>query len=65
MKIKSRLSILFFAFISLPFDAICQKNDPNLRLWYDQPASQWEEYLPLGNGKMGMMPNGGIYKENT
>lgn len=64
MKIKKRLSYIFFAFISLPLAAICQNGDPNLRLWYNQPASQWEEYLPLGNGKMGMMPNGGIHKEN-
>ncbi|MDB5110933.1 MAG: hypothetical protein JWR67_2047, partial [Mucilaginibacter sp.] len=35
-----------------------------LKLWYDKPASQWEETLPLGNGRLGMMPDGGITKEN-
>lgn len=25
------------------------------RLWYRQPASQWEEALPLGNGRLGCM----------
>ncbi|MDP9080178.1 MAG: glycoside hydrolase family 95 protein [Bacteroidota bacterium] len=35
-----------------------------LRLWYDKPASQWEETLPLGNGRLGMMPDGGVTKEN-
>src|ERR1700732_3491037 len=34
-----------------------------LRLWYDQPAAVWEETLPLGNGRLGMMPDGGIMKE--
>lgn len=26
-----------------------------LRLWYDTPASVWEEALPLGNGRIGAM----------
>ena len=29
-------------------------------LWYDEPAAQWEETLPLGNGRLGMMPDGAI-----
>src|ERR1700744_942892 len=35
-----------------------------LRLWYDRPASQWEATLPLGNGRLGMTPDGGVEKEN-
>ncbi|RBQ02418.1 glycoside hydrolase family 95 protein [Pedobacter miscanthi] len=35
-----------------------------LVLWYDKPAQIWEETLPLGNGKLGMTPDGGIAKEN-
>lgn len=38
--------------------------DKNLLLWYRQPARQWEETLPLGNGRLGMMPDGGVAKEN-
>src|SRR5579872_5993018 len=34
-----------------------------LTLWYDKPASVWEGSLPLGNGRLGMMPDGGIGKE--
>ncbi|WP_343561177.1 glycoside hydrolase family 95 protein [Sphingobacterium sp.] len=34
------------------------------KLWYQQPAKQWEETLPLGNGKIGMMPDGGLINEN-
>jgi len=33
------------------------------KLWYDKPASRWEETLPLGNGRLGMMPDGGINNE--
>ena len=32
-------------------------------LWYDQPATKWEEALPLGNGKLGLMMHGGVAKE--
>lgn len=34
-----------------------------LQLWYTAPATQWEETLPLGNGRLGMMPDGGITQE--
>src|SRR5690606_8836282 len=52
------LLFLFWALIYL------QVNGQDLRLWYDKPATRWEETLPLGNGWIGMMPNGGIYEEN-
>jgi alpha-L-fucosidase 2 len=35
----------------------------SLKLWYNKPASQWEETLPLGNGRLGMTPNSGIKDE--
>ncbi|MFL5772024.1 MAG: glycosyl hydrolase family 95 catalytic domain-containing protein, partial [Flavisolibacter sp.] len=34
-----------------------------LKLWYDRPASIWEEALPLGNAKTGAMVFGGIATE--
>lgn len=33
------------------------------RLWYRQPASEWEEALPLGNGRLGAMVYGGTDRE--
>ncbi|MBZ0255687.1 glycoside hydrolase family 95 protein, partial [bacterium] len=27
----------------------------NLRLWYQQPANEWVEALPVGNGRLGAM----------
>ena len=33
------------------------------RLWYDAPAKNWDEALPLGNGRLGMMVFGGIKEE--
>lgn len=36
----------------------------NLNLWYEAPATRWEEALPLGNGLIGMMPNGNVGDES-
>jgi len=33
------------------------------RLWYNGPAENWNEALPLGNGMLGMMVFGGIAEE--
>ena len=30
-------------------------HDNSLKLWYDKPAKQWVEALPLGNGRIGAM----------
>ena len=32
-------------------------------LWYRQPAEQWVEALPVGNGRLGAMVHGGTGKE--
>jgi alpha-L-fucosidase 2 len=33
------------------------------KLWYQQPANIWDEALPVGNGRLGAMIFGGVYKE--
>ncbi|MBE9583451.1 glycoside hydrolase family 95 protein [Mucilaginibacter sp. JRF] len=51
-------------FISLTFSlGITTVNAQSLKLWYDKPARVWEETLPLGNGRLGMMPDGGVSNE--
>ena len=32
-------------------------------IWFDEPAQVWEQTLPLGNGRLGMMPDGGVQQE--
>lgn len=32
-------------------------------LWYKRPAEQWEEALPIGNGRLGGMVHGGVWHE--
>src|SRR5574340_595018 len=34
-----------------------------LRLWYRQPAPDWNEALPVGNGRLGAMIFGGVAEE--
>jgi alpha-L-fucosidase 2 len=38
-------------------------NGSDLKLWYKQPAANWNEALPIGNGSLGAMVFGGIQKE--
>lgn len=33
----------------------CCSQTENLKLWYDAPARQWTDALPLGNGRLGAM----------
>ncbi|WP_111642546.1 glycoside hydrolase family 95 protein [Marinimicrobium alkaliphilum] len=39
-----------------------REHDP-LTLWYDAPASNWNESLPVGNGRLGAMVFGGTARE--
>ena len=59
-KIYLLLLVLLVMFIH------CTRNiesSQNLVLRYNEPASVWEESIPLGNGRIGMMPDGGIFSE--
>lgn len=45
---------------------VCQAivgQDQDLKLWYGEPASVWEEALPLGNGRIGAMVFGNPTEE--
>ena len=43
----------------------CQaQGTPPMRLWYDRPATYFEESLPIGNGKLGACVYGGV-ADNT
>jgi len=55
-----RLSLPFLLFIvcSLAPSLFAQPT-----LWYDEPAAEWLEALPVGNGRLGAMVFGGTEKE--
>lgn len=57
---KIHLSLIFMAILGL---SCTIKKADELVLRYYSPAGEWEETLPLGNGRIGMMPDGGIDKE--
>ena len=40
-----------------------QNSTRPLLLWYDKPATQWVEALPIGNGRLGAMVFGGTANE--
>ena len=42
-----------------------QSSSNDLRLWYKQPAGNWNEALPVGNGWLGAMIFGNPSKERT
>jgi alpha-L-fucosidase 2 len=57
---------LFAAFIFSLF-TLCSVSEsgaqPNLKLWYKQPARNWNEALPVGNGRLGAMVFGKVDEE--
>jgi alpha-L-fucosidase 2 len=55
--------LLFYSIITLFALSSFAQQKP-LKLWYTKPAAIWEETLPLGNGRLGMMPDGGVFQEN-
>ena len=60
----SRLLIVSSVLIASSFlQGQTRKYDPDLKLWYNKPATIWEEALPLGNAKTGAMVFGGVGTE--
>lgn len=54
-----RLIILFF--VAIQFSSVVAQQD--LKLWYKQPARNWNEALPIGNGRLGAMVFGRVNEE--
>ena len=53
MKKFTRLTALLLSALSLT-----AVQAESLKLWYDAPAKEWVEALPLGNSRIGMMVYG-------
>ena len=58
-----KLFLLLFIFSWSRLSAQNKQNE--WQYYFDKPASIWEESIPLGNGRIGMMPWGGIEKERV
>ncbi len=40
-----------------------ERPEGDMTLWYRQPATEWVEALPIGNGRLGAMVYGGVNRE--
>jgi len=60
MKFKLLFSI---SFLLVVLSANAKQTTPKESLWYTQPAKQWLQALPIGNGSLGGMIFGGVDKE--
>lgn len=57
---KSKLFLLLFLLIGIGF--VSAQNENHL-LWYENPADNWNEALPIGNGRIGGMIFGNPAKD--
>ena len=59
-----KMRILAFTLTALLLSACSTPEEKRVyRLWFDREATRFEELLPLGNGRIGMMPGGGVHSE--
>src|SRR5689334_24439457 len=56
---RSFRTALATAFVLAASRGEAQTAGQPLSLWYDAPATQWVEALPVGNGRLGAMEFGG------
>ena len=59
-----KVFIFIVLFIFVKFNIYGQKKKTDLKLWYDAPAANWNEALPIGNGRLGAMVFGNPTHEN-
>lgn len=52
---KASALLLLFSFVSFISYAQEEGFESAFTLWYEQPANEWEEALPVGNGRLGAM----------
>lgn len=60
-RTKSRLLMTLCLLLSLPL--LQAQQGGKLKLWYDKPAGNWNEALPIGNGRIAAMIFGNPAKE--
>jgi len=66
MRTLIPFTLVVFLFIQFSCDSLVSGDkdlNPSMMLWYDKPAENWSEALPLGNGRIGAMIYGGTAKE--
>lgn len=61
---KNLLSLLALAIIFAGCTQTQKASTQKMNLLFDKPAAIWEQTLPLGNGRIGMMPDGATDNEH-
>ncbi len=64
---KTNLTILFFFlfhFADLTAQELANDNRYASKMWYSKPAANWNEALPIGNGRLGAMVFSGVSSEH-
>lgn len=54
----------FAVFLCLYLYNLNDTENSDMEFHFDEAAACWEETLPLGNGRLGIMPDGGVNREN-
>jgi len=63
-SINHCLLILIFCFLFLPkHQTSGQDRQSEMKIWFNQPSDNWNEALPVGNGRLGAMVFGGVETE--
>ncbi len=57
---NKRIYVILFLVFTITLNCNAQKS---LKLWYNKQATEWNEALPLGNGRLGAMVHGGVDNE--
>ena len=64
MTFRIFLVVLFFSAHTLPTKNIAEPpNSYGTRMWYKKPSVNWNDALPIGNGRLGAMIYGSISEE--
>ena len=56
--------LIFLMLLCFACDQAIHNEPKQLKLWFDKPAANWNEALPLGNGRLGAMVHGNPAEEN-
>lgn len=70
MKLKELKLRTMIVLLAVGLMAACQQRTAKemevvpLELWYEQPAANWNEALPIGNGRLGAMVFSGVRREH-
>lgn len=58
------IAIAFACLLFASFKAVSQTSSYATRVWYTKPSINWNDALPVGNGRLGAMVFGGITEEH-